>query len=244
MPGRSSRSIVLFVLCLVSWPGLVPAAENILVDLFEDLPQPWTWQEPALAATDHFEAPALGFVRVPAKLNRRGIEIDRSGPYLLHARASLCVPPGPHRLILRARGSARLLVDGATLAETGPVRPNSAGHEDVPEIAPPEDARWRDVAPGDQERIVAWSSDGQPHRVQLWVLIGEKKTRPETGELSVSVVGPGGVPILVGNDRVELTDEGWTAFAAQNSVESRGWRRKGGVSRPGAMTLTGKPGMP
>src|SRR5262249_6575712 len=150
-------------------------------EIFEGLPQPWAWQAPTTGPADRFEAPVMGFLRVPAKLNGRGIEIDRSGPFLLRAEATLLVPPGPHRLILRARGSSRLLVDGATLAETGSVNPNSAGHEDVPDIVPPEDPRWREVAPGDQERIVAWESDGRAHRVELSVLIGEKKTRPETG---------------------------------------------------------------
>jgi hypothetical protein len=210
MHGRSSALFVLLALGLV---GSSTAAEGVRVEIVEDLPQPWAWREPALVPSERFEVPALGILRVPAKLNERGIEIDRSSPFLLHAATSLRLPPGPHRLILRARGSARLIVDGATLAETNPVRPNSAGHEDVPEIAPPEDPRWREVAPGDQERIIAWNSDGQPHRVELWVLIGEKKTRPETGELSISVVAPGGVPLLVGKDRVELTDEGWTTFA-------------------------------
>src|SRR5438045_2467006 len=82
------------------------------------------------------------------------------------------------------------------LAETKPVNPNSAGHEDVPEVAPPEDRRWRYVATGDQERVVAWVSDGKPHALVLWSVIGDRKLRHETGELSVAVAAPGRLPHL------------------------------------------------
>ena len=104
------------------------------------------------------------------------------------------------------------------MAETNLVKPNSAGHEDVPEVVAPEDPRWRYAAPGSQERIVAWTSDGQPHRVELWALVGGKKLRPETGELSVSIVAPGGLPTLIGGVVVPLTEEGWAAFTQAERV--------------------------
>ena len=104
-------------------------------------------------------------------------------------------------------------MDGVVLAETKPVSPNSAGHEEVPVVAPPEDSRCRQIAPGDQERIVAWKSDGESHRVALWALIGEKRLRPETGELSACLIAPGDVPRLIGGPRAfALTDESWIAF--------------------------------
>src|SRR5438309_2228950 len=82
-------------------------------------------------------------------------------------------------------------------------------------FAAPGDPRWRYVATGDQERVVAWESDGRPHKVELWALIGDRKLRPETGELSVSFAPSGGVPRLVGGESpVELTDPGWSAFVA------------------------------
>ncbi|HEX8203189.1 MAG TPA: DUF1553 domain-containing protein, partial [Isosphaeraceae bacterium] len=157
---------------------------------------------------------ALGFVQVPSRYSPRGIEVERSRPFALHAEATLAAPAGPHRLILRSRGAARLVVDGKVLAETDPIRPNASGHEEVPEAVPPDDPRWRGVAPGDQERIVPWMADGRPHQLELWAVIGAKKLRAETGELSVSLVAPGGVPVLVGgaND-IPLTDESWAAFA-------------------------------
>jgi hypothetical protein len=208
-------STAIVAAALVATPCRAPAGEAVRVTIWEGLPTPWDWRATPAGPADAFEAPALAFVRLPAKYNQRGIEVDRSRPFALHAEATLTIPPGPVRLILRARGAARLVVDGETLAETDPIKPNTSGHEDVPDVAPLDDPRWRPVAPGGQQRIVSWTSDGSPHRVELWALIGEKKLRPETGELSVSVAAPGGVPALVGGpDRVELTDAGWSAFAA------------------------------
>jgi hypothetical protein len=208
------RRVVLVLLALGAGVDRAATAEPVRVTLWENLPEPWTWQAPRTGQPDRFEAPALGFVQVPSRYSPRGIEVERSHPFALHAEATLTAPPGPHRLILRSRGAARLVVDGKVLAETRPIRPNANGHEDVPEYVPPEDPRWRAVAPGDQERIVPWTADGRPQRLELWAVIGGKQLRAETGELSVSLVAPGGVPTLVGGvPDVPLTDEGWSAFA-------------------------------
>jgi hypothetical protein len=206
-------ALILMVLVADTSPSRADGPDPVRVTIWEKLPEPWAWQVAADEPDDAYTVPAIGISRIPAKFSTRGIEIDRSHPFALHAEATLTVPAGPQRLILRARNAARLLVDGRVLAETKPVKPNASGHEDVPEVVPPEDARWRYVAPGDQERIVAWTSDGLPHRVELWAIVGGKRLRAETGELSVSIVAPDGVPVLVGGEPVTLTDEGWIDFA-------------------------------
>lgn len=200
------------------------SAQGVRVTIFEDLPPQWNWRVYKDAPDDAYDLGALGIVRTPAKYNRRGIEIDRSNPFALRAETTLKTQAGTFRLILRARGTARLLVDGEVLAETQPTKPNSAGHDDVPEVSRAEDSRWRNLSYGDQERIVPWTSDGSPHRVELWAIIGGAKLRAETGELSVSVVAPGGVPTLLGDaKKVELTDAGWSAFveSEQNRLAAR-----------------------
>ena len=202
---------------LISASASIAAADGgpVRVAIWEKLPANWNWEPPAGPPADAYDAPALGFARLPAKVNARGIEVDRAAPFALDACATLEVPAGPHRLILRAKGAARLLVDGKVVAETAPIHPNAAGHEGVPEPAPPEDARWREVAAGDQERVVAWDSDGRAHEVELRAVLGAKGLRPEPGEMSVSVVAPGGVPALVGGlpDHT-LTPDGWDGFAS------------------------------
>ncbi|MFO0952389.1 MAG: DUF1553 domain-containing protein [Isosphaeraceae bacterium] len=220
MHGHGSSRLVGTILLAVGLSAATPTASaGVSVTVWEGIPKGWDWKAPASAPADQFENPVLGFVRLPARLNGRGIEVDRVAPFAVRAEAVLKEAPGAYRLILRSRNVARLVVDGKLVAKTNPVSPNSSGHEDVPEVAPPEDPRWRYVATGDQEQTVAWVSDGKPHRVELWALIGDRKLRPETGELSVSVVAPGGVPVVVGsNGSVTLTDEGWSAFVTRESA--------------------------
>jgi Protein of unknown function (DUF1553)/Protein of unknown function (DUF1549) len=213
MPGMRSVVLTLALVPLCTGLAGAAAADRVQVTIWEDVPKPWTWQPPAGDPADRYEVPAMGFVRVPAKYNGRGIEIDRSSPFAVHAETTVQVPAGPVRFVLRSRGSARLIVDGSLVAETDPIRPNTTGDDEVPALAPPEDPRWRYMAPGGQERIVPWTADGSPLRIELWALIGEQKMRPETGELSVSLERAGGVPVLVGGSSdATLTDAGWTAF--------------------------------
>ena len=223
MPGISTIRSVMVCVCLslcLATTGL-RADDSVRVTIWEGLPKTWDGQVPEDRGPDDVSTEsALAFTRLPAKYDDRGILLDRVVPLALHAEATLNVPAGPHRLILRSRNAARLLVDGKLMAETDPIRPNASGHDEVPEIAPPADPRWRYVAPGDQERIVAWESDGERHRVDLWVVIGDKKMRPEPGELSVSVVGADGVPVLVGapDSTWTLTDAGWSRFLEDERV--------------------------
>ena len=202
-------------LALVAVPSVSIADGPVRVTLREGIPEPWDWSPNAGTPADGYDTPAMGFARLPSKVNGRGIEVDRPAPFALIARATLQVPAGPHRLILRAKGAARLLVDGRVVAQTAPIQPNAAGHEAVPEPAPPEDVRWREVAAGDQERIVDWTSDGKAHEVELAAVLGARKLRPEPGEMSVSIAAPGEVPVLVGGRPGQaLTPDGWDAFAA------------------------------
>lgn len=220
MHGRSRRwTVWLWSILLLGLLAVPASAEPLTVTVWESLPKDWTWTTPACQPDERFEWPALGFVRLPAKYNGRGIEIDRVGPFGIHGEATVHEPAGRYRLILRSRGASRLFVDGRLVAGTKPINPNSAGHEDVPDAAPPEDPRWRYVVTGDQESIVDWLSDGNPHTVALWALIGDRKLRHETGELSVSIVGKDGLPYLIGSGNcVPLTDEGWSAFVESEST--------------------------
>ena len=202
-------------LCVLVSLASTAVAGEVRVTIWEGLPSAWDWNAPGGQPDDRYDTPAMGFSRLPAKVNARGIEIDRAAPFAVHAEANLRVPAGPYRLILRAKGAARVLLDGRLVAETGPIQPNSSGHEVVPEVPAPEDPRWREIAAGDQECAVEWTSDGASHEVELWAVLGARKLRPEPGEMSVSIVPPGGVPTLVGGTPDHtLTHDGWAAYAA------------------------------
>ena len=110
MPGRVPRQMVWFSwLMVVLFPAVAPRAEGggpggVRVSIWEDLPKSWAWQTLAGEPADRFESPALGFTRLPAKYNPRGIEVDRTSPFALRAETTLQEPAGRYRLILRGRG--------------------------------------------------------------------------------------------------------------------------------------------
>src|SRR5690349_16495273 len=99
MPRRFLRRSIGCGLTLVILAASALGGEQsfpVRVTLWEGLPKTWNWQAPRAAPSDELDAPALGFVRLPAKYNARGIEIDRSSPFALHAEATLQKPAGPY----------------------------------------------------------------------------------------------------------------------------------------------------
>lgn len=159
------------LLALVSAFVLTTAAHGgderaVCVEIFEGLPKKWDWSPPATPPVEVDHTPILAMVRLPARDTARGIEIDRVTPLALHA-TTLRAPAGRHRLLLRARHAARLVVDGHVVAETRPITRNSSGHEPVPPAVDPEDLRWHAPPPSVQERLVDWEFDSQDHRVEL-----------------------------------------------------------------------------
>ena len=211
----SFRAAILFGCSLLASASF--AGEPVALEVFERMPEKWDWTPPNTPAEEKFSVPALSVVRLPARYNARGIEIDRVGPLVLHATATVRLPLGKHRFVMRSRNAARLLVDAHVLAETKLISRNSAGHEDVPPENVPEDPRWHPLPPSGQERVLDWVSDGDEHRVELWAVVGGKGLRNETGELSVAIAATGQVPTLIGSD-VPLTDEGWGSFVQSESL--------------------------
>ena len=169
----------LLVVGVLLAPGVAEA--QIQVSIWEGVAESSDGSILKGSRSDAYEVPAFGFVQIPAKVNARGIEIDRAVPYAIRAESTLKIAPGRRTLILRAKGAARLSIDGRVVARTAPIHPNSAGHEPVPEPAPPEDVRWREVAAGDGETIVAWTSDGREHTVELIAILGARGAPTRAG---------------------------------------------------------------
>jgi len=189
-----------------------PASADVQVELIEGVREK-SWDVESLAVTDSYVEPAFGFVDVPRKYSSRGIILDRSNPYFLRATGTFELPQGDYRLLLRARGAARLFVDDQTVAETDFAVRNANGADPVPELPTALEPGLHPLPPGCQERVAAIELDGRPHRFQLQAIVGGKGMRAELGELSVSIASEGKPFYLLSPTSTSpLTDEGWQAY--------------------------------
>ena len=133
--------------------------------------------------------------RLPLRYESWGIRSGWKPPVLARLAADVSLPPGQHRVILRARGLTRLWFDGALVATTKAHRGVSGGHEPMTPIATPPHPGLRPVPFGLQEiygEITVPSGTGVPPvspkiRVVVESLLGGKAYRPDPGELTVAV---------------------------------------------------------
>jgi hypothetical protein len=212
----------------LAWPARLlaspPALANlpddaVRVEIFEGVPDQTSWNFTGSlpVATESYTEPVFGFAAMPTRYSPHGVKVDRGLPFLLRASGRVTLPRGELRLLLRARTGSRLWIDGALVLSTRFPNLNADGHEEVPEvpIAVVPDIRY--LQPGQLESLTNFVSDGQPHTFVLEALIGTKGRRPELGELSVSLsTGEGeSFRLLSPKRKVWLTEEGWTAFAAE-----------------------------
>lgn len=126
--------------------------------------------------------------RLPLRYEEWGIRASWKPPVLARLAADVALPPGQHRVVLRARGLTRLWVDGALVATTKAHRGNSGGHEPMTPVATPPLPGLRPAPFGLQEVFgkITVASGAKP-RVILETLIGGRAYRPEPGELTVAV---------------------------------------------------------
>src|SRR5258708_12786210 len=115
----------------------VPSGGPVRVEIFEDLAKGKEFDLAAAPAIDRYTEPAFAFIHTPTKFAPNAIPLDRSSPFLLRASYKRTVQPGPYQLRLRARGAARLYVDGKMVASTKAQKPNISGDDPLPPPAAP-----------------------------------------------------------------------------------------------------------
>ncbi len=193
-------------------------ASAVRVRIFEGLPAKWDGKTPERPEDQSWQSVHLGFVKIPKKYDGRGTIVDRKPPFLHIADFERTYPEGKYRILVRSRARSIFRIDGQNLAETKTISPNASGHEDVPPVKLPEDRRWMALETNSQEIALDWTSDGKPHRFELASVIGDKNTRPETGQLFVSILpasGGDGLPRLMGPPNapeVVITDSAFDSF--------------------------------
>ena len=201
---------------------------EILVQLCEEgLPNRNAWPEIPPAATESFREPAFGFFEVPHKYVETGVRGDRANPFLFRAAAVVTLPPGKHRVLLRARGSARLFLDDKLLLSTPFPPTDSSGHGFVrkPESYLNLGPNFRFAPPGNREEWTHLESKGGEHLVVLETIvgnyIGNNRRRPELGEtvVAISPAGSESWQLLAPRTRiVPYTDAGWAAYESERAL--------------------------
>jgi len=189
---------------------------------------PWPG-ETKIAET--FTDEVFGFFELPQKYVATGVRADRAFPTLFRATAEVRLPAGKHRLLLRSRGTARLLIDGKKILETPFAQPAAfaVGNAGELPVEPQETylnlgPDFRFATPGNREEWGAFEFTGAPVTVVLETVIGgiepkgKKPFRPELGETIVAFSPAGSTAwwLLSPSERtVPYTDAGWAAYEAE-----------------------------
>ncbi len=192
------------------------ATDAVLVEIYEGLPTADTWEFELATPTESFTQTGFALADLPKKYTSSGVIADRSNPFLVRLSLKQRVAAGQSDLLLRARGAARLLVDGQIVAKTNFVNRNASGHEEVPQLAQPQHAGMRPLSPGLQERMITLALDDQEHVFRLDIIVGGKGLRAEIGELCVAIGGKGEPLTLLaaaGANPIPLTDDAWALYA-------------------------------
>ena len=219
--------------CAVAAPQRSGSPAGVRVEICEqDIPKGGIW--PAQAqATDTYTEEVFGFFELPQKYISTGVRADRSFPTLVRASATVSLPPGKHRVLLRSRGAARLMIDGRKVLENPFDQPRiytnlrAVGGEVLfneqdkyLNLGPD----FRFAPPGNRETWDTLEFSGAPVEVVLETLIGgvdaKIKTpfRPELGEtvVALSLEGEATWSLLSpGPRRVPYTDAGWAAYESE-----------------------------
>src|SRR5688500_7239884 len=80
-------------------------------EIVEGVPDKKTWDFDAAEPTTRFTARAFALAGLPKKYNEKGVIDDRAAPFLVRGTARMEFAKGKYRLLLRARGAARLWID-------------------------------------------------------------------------------------------------------------------------------------
>ena len=230
-PRFSALVLTLFTLVVAPCVHAASAPAVVRVELCERDVKPLGDQPSAAAATETYTEDAFGLFELPQKYISTGVRADRAFPTLVRATAAVTLPPGKHRLLLRARGESRLFVDGKKILDTPFAQPAefAVGNAGELPVRTPDSyldlgPDFRFAPPGNRERWTEFESTGAPLPILLETLVGamepksKKPFRPELGEtvVAVSLAGTSSWQLLSpGPRRVAYTDGGWTAYEAE-----------------------------
>lgn len=161
----------------------------------------------------------MGFVRLPHKYDSWGVREDWGNTLLVRSWMDIELPKGEYQLLARSRGMAQLKIDGK-LVLTTPVQKSRAGAHHVVDDLPKVPVQgMRPHAMNVREELATFTSDGKPHRIMYDMILGGPRYRTEFGEACLAIAQADGMfHLLSETSQYPLTDEGWQAFAANESA--------------------------
>ncbi len=185
-PGRTAAE---------QMPQLGPLADGqVLCQVAENLPSHTRWLnagERWPEAETRLALPAFLLPRLPLRYDTGGIRDSWQAPVLVRLAGDVTLPPGRHRLLLRARGLARLWVDGHVVARTtANTKSPPDGEEPVTPVAQPPLPGLRPHGYHQQEvtaELEVPEGEVAKTRVVLECVAGGTNLRTETGEVCIAV---------------------------------------------------------
>jgi hypothetical protein len=185
-----------------------------------------SWSNLPETKTESWDEQAFGLASIISKYSPRGVRRDRSIPFLVRMAGVVILPPGEHRILMRAMRGGRLSIDGKVYA-TSDFFPKPAGPKraDDAEAVPDQLAIQlvKTVAllpPGHSEAMAMISGDGKPHVIVFETFVGGKGLRPELGQPSLSI-SKNGEPfhLLTNNGQwIDFTDTAWEQYTHQQQA--------------------------
>ncbi|MGC6467340.1 MAG: DUF1553 domain-containing protein [Akkermansiaceae bacterium] len=171
-------------------PENIPT-DSVLVEICTDkIPSGKAWPKKYPDASESFTRSHFAFPDIPFHYVGTGVRGDRKTPFLLRASSRVTFPKGTHRFLLRGRNSARLIIDGEKILQTGFTPPSEGAlgfTSDQDDFLNPGDPDFRFVPVGNEEALATFTSDGGEHLISMQQLIGSGGNRPEPGEFIAAV---------------------------------------------------------
>ncbi len=206
------------------WPAdTLEAAPGITRVAVSDLPMR-SWFFPPRHTEPEFVSDGMAITRLPHRYNERGLITDRPGASMVRLVTEATFPKGSCQLLLRSLDAARVYMDGQLLAEqvTAP-KLNGSAHGKVYELVDPPAGVVQQTG-AHTDTLVEFDSDGQPHRFEVYRLLGGDGRVHQLGELLVAVAAPG-EPFRVLGGHWQPDDAGWQALLDRENATVTAWNR-------------------
>lgn len=181
--------------------GTIPEG-RVLVQLCEDLPTHLRWLnegETWPAESTRWLSDSFLLAKLPRAYDDWGIRSRWNAPLLVRLAADVDLPPGQHRILMRARALGRLWINGEVVARTEPItRGSPDGEEAIIPVAEPPVPGLRPHGYRQQEVFgeanIDAGENGKPRRcrVVLELVVGGRGHRTEAGEVCLALETEGG----------------------------------------------------